>query len=323
MWWMPVLMILLTACSSGTGASSARSDTGSAGHVPPGRPQAQPAAMPAHRLTVGEVLFIRNCAGCHGAGAHGDGPVGAALSLHPRNLREAGLFPEDRDPAWVNRILHGRAMPVSIQPAQEVTTGAEVDNVLGHLRRFPTLKWNDIARGEKVYDSLCLSCHGVYGHGDGPLAETLPTRPRDLAAPLYQQQVSDEMLFQRISDGHGAMPATADVLSADDRQAVVRFIRLLTPGYEAYDRYCVGCHGTRGQPVSREILDILGLDDTWQPPPPLDKEFFQKRTDEQLRKSIRRMLTLNRAPMPHFAGDLTADQVRQILGYLRTLPPEP
>jgi mono/diheme cytochrome c family protein len=132
----------------------------------------------------------------------------------------------------------------------------------------------------------------------------------------------DELLFQRISDGHGAMPGTADVLSVEDRRAVVRFVRLLTPGYENYDRYCAGCHGNHGRPPSREILELLGQADTWEPPPPFDQEFFRARTDEQLRKGVRRMLTLNRAPMPHFAGELTADDVRQVLGYLRTLPPE-
>jgi mono/diheme cytochrome c family protein len=248
--------------------------------------------------------------------------VGTALGLSPRNLRQAGLFLEDRDLDWINRILHGRAMPVTIQSSQTTATEEEVEEILRHLRRLPTLPWDDIIRGEKVYDSLCLSCHGIYGHGDGPVAKTLSTRPRDLLTLHYQQHVTDEILFQRISEGHGAMPGTADVLSVDDRQAVVNFIRMLTPGYESYDRYCVWCHGNRGRPVSREILELLGQADTWESPPPFDQEFFRARTDEQLSKGIRRMLSLNRAPMPHFAGDLTAEEVRQVLGYLRTLPPE-
>lgn len=311
-------MVALFGCSHGTQARS----TGPAGHFPPDRTVAEPAAVSVHQLTAGEVLFLRHCAGCHGAGARGDGPVGTAMGLRPRNLRQAGLFPEERDPAWINRILHGRAMPVFFQSSQTTVTEREVEEILQHLRRFPTLPWVDIDRGEKVYDLLCLSCHGVYGRGDGPLATTVAVRPRDLLTPPYQQQVTDEILFQRISDGHGAMPGTADVLSVEDRHAVVRFIRLLTPGYESYDRYCVGCHGNHGQPVSREILDLLGQADTWEPPPSLDKEFFRTHTDEQLRIGIRRMLTLNRAPMPHFAGELTAEEVRQVLSYLRTLPPE-
>lgn len=36
-------------------------------------------AIPAHRLTPGEVRYIRHCAGCHGADARGGGAVGKAL----------------------------------------------------------------------------------------------------------------------------------------------------------------------------------------------------------------------------------------------------
>jgi mono/diheme cytochrome c family protein len=318
MWWLLLLLVVLTGCWRGTLAPPA----GPSGHSPPDRSTAQPVAMPVHKLTTGEVLFLRHCAGCHGAGARGDGPVATVLGLRPRNLRETGLFPEERDTAWITRILHGKAMPVSMQSSSTIATDIEVDALVHHLRRLPTIPWNDVDRGEEVYDSLCLSCHGVYGHGDGPVAKTLSTPPRNLMAPPYQQQISDEALFQGISDGHGAMPGTADVLSVDDRRAVVSFVRLLTPGYENYDRYCVGCHGNRGRPSNTEILELLGQADTWEPSPSFDQEFFRARTDEQLRLGVRRMLALNRAPMPHFAGELTKEEVRQVLGYLRTLPPE-
>src|SRR5262252_6060414 len=105
---MLLLVVTLTGCARGTLAPS----TGPTGHSSPDRTVAEPVAMPVHQLTAGEVLFIRHCAGCHGAGARGDGPVGTAMGLRPRNLRQAGLFPEDRDQDWINRMLHGRAMPV-------------------------------------------------------------------------------------------------------------------------------------------------------------------------------------------------------------------
>jgi mono/diheme cytochrome c family protein len=317
---MFVFLVLLCGCTSTP--LSAQSESGPKGHIPPDRSVAPAAAVTAHKLTPGEVTFIRHCAGCHGAEARGNGAVGVALGLKPRNLRQAGLFTDETETAWVNRILHGKAIPVSLQTPKVVSDEAEINMLLQHIRRLPTLPWAEIEQGEKAYDSLCLSCHGVYGHGDGPLVETLPVRPRDLMTPPYQQQVTDDALLQIISEGKGAMPGSGDVLSLDERKAVVAFLRLLTPGYESYDRYCVGCHGNRGKPISREILDILGQDDTWKPPPPFDAAFFRKRTDEQLRKSIGHMLTLNRAPMPHFAGELTAEQVREVVSYLRTLPPE-
>lgn len=317
---MFVFLALLCGCAQTP--LSTQPESGPTGHIPPDRGTVQSVAITAHKLTPGEVTFIRHCAGCHGAEARGDGAVGVVLGLKPRNLRQAGLFTDETESAWVNRILHGKAMPISMQVPKVVSNETEIDMLLHHIRRLPTSPWAEIEQGEKVYDSLCLSCHGVYGHGDGQLAQTLPIRPRDLMAPPYQQQVTDEALFQVISEGKGAMPGSGAVLSVEDRKAVVTFLRLLTPGYESYDRYCVGCHGNRGKPISREILGLLGQDDTWKPPPPLDKEFFRKRTDVQLRKSIGHMLTLNRAPMPHFAGELTAEQVRQVLSYLRTLPPE-
>jgi|GEM_PF-1016615 len=319
MWWMVLLAGFLTSCARGPLPLQPSSPIG---HFPPDQMVAKPITIAAHKLTPGEVLFLRPCAGCHGAGARGDGSVGAALGLHPRNLCQAGLFPEETEPAWINRILHGRALSISMQSSQGMLSDTEIDLLAQHVRRLPALSWSEIDRGEKVYDSLCLSCHGVYGHGDGPVANTLLAPPRDLVASPYQQQMTDEVLFQVISEGKGAMPGSADVLSADDRKAVVAFVRLLSPGYESYDRYCIGCHGQKGQLPSREILDLLGQTDTWQQPPSFDQDFFRTRTDEQLRKGIRHMLTLYRAPMPHFAGELTADQVRQILGYLRALPPE-
>ena len=319
MWWMVLLAGFLTSCARGP---LPLQPSGPTGHSPPDQAVVKPVAIATHKLTPGEVLFLRHCAGCHGASARGDGPVGTALGLQPRNLRQAGLFTDETESTWVNRILHGKAMPISMQATTTMSGETEIDMLAQHLRRLPTLRWTEVEQGEKVYDSLCLSCHGVYGHGDGPVAKTLPVPPHDLVASPYQQQMTDEVLLQIISEGKGAMPGSSDVLSAEDRKAVVAFVRLLTPGYESYDRYCVGCHGNRGRPVSREILDLLGQGDTWEPPPPLDQEFFRTRTDEQLRKSIRHMLTLNREPMPHFAGELTADQVRQVLSYLRTLPPE-
>ncbi len=54
----------------------------------------------------GKKLFAANCAGCHGAGARGDGPAGAALDPRPADLTAmAGQHP-DGDFAW--KIAHGR-----------------------------------------------------------------------------------------------------------------------------------------------------------------------------------------------------------------------
>jgi cytochrome c5 len=71
------------------------------------------AAIPAHRLTPGEVRYIRHCAGCHGADARGGGAIGKVLEVHPRNLRSAELL-RNSDDELVVRILHGKNLPVPV-----------------------------------------------------------------------------------------------------------------------------------------------------------------------------------------------------------------
>lgn len=275
----------------------------------------------AHRLTKGEILYIRHCAGCHGADARGNGLVGKALEIQPSNLRNAALL-RNSDDELVVRILHGKTLPVPVNPKAWPSSEEEVSALLVYLRRLPTLSWAKIEAGESVYDSLCLTCHGIYGRGDGSLTSTLPVAPRDLSSPSYHQQVSDDELLKIISEGKGAMPGSGDVLSLDDRKDVVAFIRVLSPGYELYDRYCVSCHGTKGKAPDPALLSALGFPSSQKIPPAFDRAYFQKYTDEQLRPKVTHMLELSRVVMPHFAGELTAEQVREIVTYLRTLSPE-
>jgi len=71
------------------------------------RPPA-PAADPV-LADLGEVVFLRNCAACHGSSGRGDGPVAGALRVAPSDLtrigsRRGGSFPEGE----VARMIDGR-----------------------------------------------------------------------------------------------------------------------------------------------------------------------------------------------------------------------
>lgn len=314
-----VAVVMMMGCSptpplvNAAGEASPSASKDAAGGAKP--------TIAAHRLTKGEVLYIRHCAGCHGADARGNGLVGKALEIQPTNLRSTALL-RNSDEELIVRILHGKTLPVPVNPKAWPSSEADVNALLVYLRRLPTLSWGKIEAGESVYDSLCLTCHGIYGDGDGSLASTLPVSPGNLSAPSFQQKVSDEELLKIITEGKGAMPGTGDVLSLEDRKDVVTFIRVLSPGYELYDRYCVSCHGTKGKAPDPALLSALGFPASQKIPPSFDRAYFQKHTDEQLRPKVAHMLELSRVVMPHFAGELTAEQVREIVTYLRTLSPE-
>ena len=116
------------------------------------------------------------------------------------------------------------------------------------------------------------------------------------------------------------MPGAADVLGTEELTDVVAFVRLLSPGYELYDRFCGTCHGSDGVSDRYIYYDELGSEMNFTEIPTFDTAYFESITDEELRMRIKHMLAVNRVSMPHFAGELEKQEVRQILKYLRTLP---
>lgn len=73
-----------------------------------------------------------------------------------------------------------------------------------------------------IYRNQCASCHGSNGH------VTLKGKVR--GAPNFddarwQEKVSDDHIFNTISNGHDRMPAFGNKLSADEIQSLVAYVR--------------------------------------------------------------------------------------------------
>ncbi|HEY8552266.1 MAG TPA: c-type cytochrome, partial [Thermaerobacter sp.] len=85
-----------------------------------------------------------------------------------------------------------------------------------------------IEQGRRVYVSHCAACHGPEGRGDGPASAGMLPPPADLTG-VHVRQHTDGDLYWWISHGieGTAMPAFADVLTEEERWAVIRFIRQL------------------------------------------------------------------------------------------------
>ncbi len=101
----------------------------------------------------------------------------------------------------------------------------------------------DPKAGKTRYESLCGSCHGMKGKGDGPAGAALPVKPKDMTDGKRVNPLADQYLFDIIKKGGTGMgksplmPAWGGQLSDQDIWNVVAFIRSLAiPQYKAAEK---------------------------------------------------------------------------------------
>jgi putative copper export protein/mono/diheme cytochrome c family protein len=97
-----------------------------------------------------------------------------------------------------------------------------------------------IVRGRALFAEDCVACHGADGTGDGPAAGGLHVKPADLTMPHLWEHSDGEMfwwLTHGIEDpgddpggGAMAMPGFSATLSADDRWALIDYVRAHNAG---------------------------------------------------------------------------------------------
>jgi len=88
-----------------------------------------------------------------------------------------------------------------------------------------------VKQGEGIYIKNCQSCHGLPGKKN--FAAITPS-PGDLSEPRVGTQKDGE-LFYRITTGKIPMPEFRNILSEDERWAVISFLRTFHKGYKQPD----------------------------------------------------------------------------------------
>lgn len=83
-----------------------------------------------------------------------------------------------------------------------------------------------LAEGKKIYESICWTCHGMTGKGDGPAAARLNPPPADHSSAKTQSE-SDGSLYWKITRGRGNMQPFEKSLTRDQRWKLVYYIRSL------------------------------------------------------------------------------------------------
>ncbi len=197
----------------------------------------------------GQALFQENCAGCHGAGGAGDGPDAAHLAITPANFTDRAFMRGETPRDAFNVIMLGRqksGMPAwgdSLSPQQ----AWDLVSYVWSLGRTPA----EVEAGRQVYGARCAGCHGASGDPATSGAPILERPGRSLAALVDGAGRADADVFAAVGGGvaNTAMPAFGQVLSDDQRWAVVAFVRTLS---------LEGAPGTSGDPMEPDHVAELG-----------------------------------------------------------------
>jgi mono/diheme cytochrome c family protein len=108
--------------------------------------------------------------------------------------------------------------PYGPEPEEAERAGRELENP------FPASP-EVLVRGEHLYRTFCLVCHGETGTGDGPLI------PKIAPPPAYDSESVRShppgRLFHVVTWGTGRMPSYRAQISQDDRWRLVHWVRKL------------------------------------------------------------------------------------------------
>ena len=262
----------------------------------------------------GHALYMQQCARCHGASGHGNGPDAALFASPPTDLR-AGVLAAHPTAEVVRHVLDGRREQLEFDLPALRARATDVETVLAYMQRLPDVDWRSADAGEDLFVSRCTPCHGSFGRPSPDIALPPGVRPpRDLSDGALQRGSSDADLLIAVRHGRDGMPALTPRLSEPQARQVVAYVRLLSPGYVTYATYCAGCHGDHGVGSGSFAESVPG------PTVVFDRAYFAHRDAEELRGSVWHMLGEHRPSMPHFRRTLSAAQARAIIEYLKKLP---
>jgi ubiquinol-cytochrome c reductase cytochrome c subunit len=171
--------------------------------------------------SLGEALFMQNCASCHGTKANGvpaDGVAGAYPNL--RGLGPATIdfwIDSGRMPAADPRAIEAPRRFARLTPNQALAVAAWVNSLDPSFPDVPTpnLKNANVADGAALFALNCAACHTIEGDGDALAQSTYAPSLRNI--PAFE-------VVEAVRTGPGDMPRFTGNLSDKQVRDIVKYV---------------------------------------------------------------------------------------------------
>ena len=259
----------------------------------------------------GGCLFRTYCASCHGMSGRGDGPDARIFAAPPSDLRE-GLMKREQGEDLVARVRTGGRVDLTLDVEGLRSQATEVEALVAYLKRVSTTNWRSADEGQAIFLCRCADCHGQRGKPGASLPPGVQ-RPRDLSDPTFLGARGDAELVRLARHGRKGMPALIPRVSEQEGRALAAFLRLFSPGFDLYSRFCATCHCDDGR-------GRCSLGEVVHPPAVVfDQAYFERTDPEQLRKNVWHMLAQQKPTIPHYRVQLSTEEAQAIITYLEHL----
>lgn len=189
----------------------------------------------------GRGLYVSYCQLCHGVSGKGDGPLAKAMNIKPANLTTTI---RSRSDTILLKIITGKGRQTitgrdrhnllsdAMPEWKDIFNQTQLQSLIAYLRFLGNSKHDlmgDPKVGLKIYQNYCQVCHGEEGDGDGVMTKLMGITPMDHTNKNETGLLRNEDLIRSILDGKGRyMPAWRGILSQNEAEALVSYIRLLS-----------------------------------------------------------------------------------------------
>ncbi len=178
-------------------------------------------------------------------------------------------------------------------------------------------------KADLIYHNYCSVCHGDRGDGKSHAETSMSPPPKDFTLQQTARNLTRERMIQSVSKGlpGTAMAGWGNQLSAQEIEAVVDYIRefFMPPvgagdvsrGKKLYAHTCSVCHGDNGRSAKWGSNLLRSR----------PRDFTTAASRHEL--SRERMLNsvthgVKGTPMAAFSGQLSADEISDVVDYIRS-----